>query len=159
MTIKKLKDIFLNIKNCDAWSLQILQIKSQKEKINTYTGREIELTPSSQLIDGISDIADRYISGKDSLENKYDNVEVYQGNCDARTIYKIDTDNVLISEEYGSFIEAISNPDVEVDPLSLDSKAYVLKGDVMVKGKLTPIKLISMKRPIITLKKKYSFTN
>ena len=29
----------------------------------------------------------------------------------------------------------------------------------MVKGKLTPIKLISMKRPIITLKKKYSFTN
>lgn len=87
--------------------------------------------------------------------SKYTSVIEYDGTTDGLTIYKLDTGNPLISEEYESFVTAIGNLDVEADSMSFKS-AYVIKGSTFVGDEDTPVKLVSMQNPITTLKHKFS---
>lgn len=61
-----------------------------------------------------------------------------------RVVYWLDKANELISDEYNALINAIANPDTELDPLEFKARAYVLRGIVNLDGEEKPIKLISM---------------
>lgn len=76
-----------------------------------------------------------------------------------RVVYWLDKANELISDEYNALINAIANPDTELDPLEFKAKAYVLRGIVNLDGEEKPIKLTSMQNPVISLKHKFLRAN
>ncbi|MDU4713380.1 MAG: DUF4868 domain-containing protein [Gemella haemolysans] len=159
MSIDKLKSVFKNVTTCEAWSLQLLQIKNSKKNGTSYCGREITLSPKGTLKNFLTEISNIYSSSEGRLEEKYENVREYDGSTLSNTIYKLNSDNKLISTEYTELIKAIGNPDSELDLLKFSAKAYVLKGIVTVDSEELSIKLISMKNPITILKHKYMHTN
>lgn len=159
MSISKIKRIFENVETCDAWSLQLLQIKNSKKNGTTYCGCEISLSPEGTLTKFLKEIADRYCSQGKELEKKFEKVRDYDGSTDDKTIYKLAADNELISTEYTALIEAIGNPDSEVDPLKFSPRAYVLKGVISIDDDELSVKLVSMQNPVTSLKHKFLCAN
>lgn len=159
MSIDKLKSVFKNLTTCEAWSLQLLQIKNSKKNGTLYYGREITLSPKGALKNFLTEISSIYCSSEGRLEEKFEDVREYDGSTLSNTIYKLNSNNELISTEYTELIKAIGNPDSELDPLEFSAKAYVLKGVVIIDGEELSIKLISMKNPITALKHKYMHAN
>lgn len=159
MSINKIRSVFENVSTCEAWSLQLLQIKNSKKKGTTYCGREIELSPKGTLTKFLTEISDRYCSQENGLEHMFEGVADYDGSTLNRTIYKMTTDDELISSEYLKFIEAIANPDSEVDPLEFSASAYVLQGVISINREEVSIKMISMQNPVTTLKHKFLRAN
>ena len=155
MSISKIKSVFENVATCDAWSLQLSQIKKSKRNGTTYCGREITLSPEGTLTNFLTEISDRYCSQEKGLEKMFESVTDYDGSIVDKTIYKLTTDNELISTEYPSFVEAIGNPDSEVDPLEFSTQAYLLKGVISICGEELSIKMISMQNPVTSLKHKF----
>lgn len=155
MSIKKLKKVFKNIIECDALSLQLLQIKNSKKTGTIYNAREIDLYPSGAVKDVLDEISKKYLSNDKGLDKMFDRVIEYDGSTDEKTIYKLKSEDTLIVDPYLKFIEAIANPDTEVDPLRFSANAYVIKGDLSIDKKEYSVQLISIKNPIVTLKNKY----
>lgn len=159
MSISKIKSVFENMESCDAWSLQLLQIKNSKRTGTTYCGREIILSPEGTLTRFLSEISNRYCSKEKGLETKFEGVTEYDGSTIDKTIYKLSAENELIANEYLALIEAIGNPDSEVDPLEFSAQAYVLKGVISVNEYELSVKLISMQNPVTSLKHKFLCAN
>lgn len=159
MSIRKIKGIFENVATCEAWSLQLLQIKNSKRNGTTYCGREITLSPEGTLTNFLSEISDRYCSQEKGLEKMFERVTDYDGSTIDKTIYKLTTSNELISTKYPALIEAIGNPDSEVDPLEFSAQAYILKGVISIDGEELSVKLISMQNPVTSLKHKFLRSN
>lgn len=159
MSISKIKSIFENVATCEAWSLQLLQIKNSKRNGTTYCGREITLSPKGKLTGFLKEISDRYCSHEKGLEKMFESVTDYDGSTVDKTIYKLTTDNELISTEYRTLIEAIGNPDSEVDPLEFSAQAYIFKGVISIDGEETSVKMISMQNPVTSLKHKFFRAN
>ncbi len=155
MSISKIKSIFENVATCEAWSLQLLQIKNSKRNGTTYCGREITLSPEGTLTNFLSEISDRYCSQEKGIEKMFESVTDYDGSTVDKTIYKLTNGNELISTEYLALIKAIGNPDSEVDPLEFSAQAYILKGVVSINGKELTVKLVSMQNPVTSLKHKF----
>lgn len=159
MSIGKIRNIFENVATCEAWSLQLLQIKNSKRNGTTYCGREITLSPEGTLTNFITEISDRYCSQEQGLEKMFESVTDYDGSTVDKTIYKLAAENELISTEYPALIEAIGNPDSEVDPLEFSAQAYILKGVISIGEEELSIKLISMQNPVTSLKHKFLRAN
>lgn len=155
MSISKIKSIFENVATCEAWSLQLLQIKNSKRNGTTYCGREITLSPEGTLTNFLSEISDRYCSQEKGIEKMFESVTDYDGSTVDKTIYKLTNGNELISTEYLALIKAIGTPDSEVDPLEFSAQAYILKGVVSINGKELTVKLVSMQNPVTSLKHKF----
>mgnify|MGYP000212672146 CR=1 FL=1 len=155
MSLIKIQKIFSDIPSCEAWSLQLLQIKTSRKKGTTYIGREIQLSPKGTLQALVSEIAERYGEEKKGILCSYTDVRPYDGSAIANVIYKLEADNELIQAEYAAFIKAIASPDRESDPLEFKTQAYLLKGIVTSGGEEHRIKLISLQNPVTTLKHKY----
>ena len=153
MSINKIRSVFENVSTCEAWSLQLLQIKNSKKKGTTYCGREIELSPKGTLTKFLTEISDRYCSQENGLEHMFEGVTDYDGSTLNRTIYKMTTGDELISSEYLKFIEAIANPD-SVKMISIQNPVTTLKHKFLrANGKFSeiPDKIISLRTIIDVL--------
>lgn len=69
------------------------------------------------------------------------------------------TDNIFIKDDYSLLIEAIGNPEVEIDPLELRAQAYLLNGIIKIDNEEHSVKLVSMQNPVTTLKHKLLCAN
>ena len=156
MSLELLETAFDKATGCDAWSLQLLRITTSKRNGTLYASRQIELSPPDRLQNLIAEISKRYISANAEKLQHYTSVTEYDGTADAMTVYKLASDNPLIVEEFPVLLAAVADPDVEADPLEFNPQAYLIKGVVDINGTETPIKLISMQRPITVLKNKYT---
>ena len=88
--------------------------------------------------------------------NSFTDILEYDGSTMEHSIYKLDKGNQLISEEYNVLMEALAKPDTEVDPFEFGAKAYVLCGSIKPdEMKTHRIKLISIQKPVTTLKYKF----
>lgn len=155
MSIQKITDIFQNLNNCTLWSLQLLNIVTTKKDGIGYSSREIELSPADRLTKLLEDIAEIYLNGKKKALSLYQDVREYDGTANSLTIYKMSTDNELITSEYKALLAAVSDPDTEGDPFKYTS-AYVIKGIIDLGGEEVSVKMFSMQNPITTLKNKFA---
>ena len=154
MSIELLKSAFESIQYTTDWSLQLLKITISKREGTRYASRQIILEPEGKLDCFVANLAKRYLGSEKGSLSKYIDLREYDGTADGMTIYKLEKDNTLISAEYTDFVAAISDPDVEADPIAFTS-AYVIKGSTIVGDEDTPIRLVSMQKPITTFKNKY----
>lgn len=158
MSIEKLKNIFTALSTCEAWSIQLLKIKTSKRASTTYMGREITFTPNNKLNDFVSEIVDVYVGKKQALYT-FTGVRDYDGSALSNTIYKLSVTNNLIETEYKLLLEGIAEPYTEINPLELRYQAYLLSGMIDLDGERCSVKLISMQNPITTLKHKFIKSN
>ena len=154
-----MKTVFAALPNCEAWTLQLLKIKFSKQKGTSYIGREISLHPKDSLAKLVAGITDHYINESKGLLNSYHDIMEYNGSTEDMVIFWLTKTNELVTDEYDALINAIDNPDKELDPLKFNANAYVLRGIVNLDGEEKPIKLISMQKPITLLKNKYWNSN
>ncbi|MDY5486960.1 MAG: DUF4868 domain-containing protein [Desulfovibrio sp.] len=155
MSIEKVKSIFESLPKCSTWSLQLLRINNSKQKDTAYVGREIILSPEEALTGFVSEISSKYVSDAKAVMTSFTDILEYDGTTMEHTIYKLDKGNQLISEEYNFLLEALAKPDTEVDPFEFGAKAYVLCGSMKLDEMEKGIKLISMQKPVTTLKHKF----
>ena len=147
MTIDKMKAVFAALPHCTAWSLQLLKINTSKQSGTSYIGREIILSPEGTLTSFVKEISDRYIDESKGVLSSYHDITEYDGSTVDKVIYSLSKSNTLIADEYNTLMEAIANPDTELDPLEFKARAYVLRGIICIDGEEKAIKLISVQNP------------
>lgn len=155
MSIDRIKSVFENIETCDAWSLQLLQINNSRRNGTTYCGREITLSPEGALSNFLREISKRYCSGDKCLTKVFEDVTEYDGSAVNKTIYRLESENELVATTYDALIDALANPDTEVNPLGFSAQAYVLRGRLTIGENETAVKLFSMQNPVVSLRHKF----
>lgn len=155
MSLERLQSAFKYLNRCEAWSIQLLRIKTSKTKGTEYAAFSINLSPQGKLKQFVEEISDHY-SKEDKHElNSSLRVQEYDGTMDGNTIYTLRIRDSLIAEEYSAFVTALANAEQEADPLSQRLQAYVIQGKVIIDAEEISVKLISMQNPITTLKHKF----
>lgn len=150
-----IRSILQNLNNAKNWSLQVLQIKPSKRAGTEYTGREIIFDPAGRLEEFVSEVSELYIGVKGCFDAKFVNLSEYDGSANGKTIYKLNGTSPLIASEYNSLMQALANPNSEVDPFEMKARASVLVGQFERDETIIPIKLISMQNPITMLKHRF----
>lgn len=153
--LNDIRSILQNLNNAKNWSLQVLQIKPSKRAGTEYTGREITFDPAGRLEEFISEVSELYIGAKGCFDAKFVNLSEYDGSANGKTIYKLNGTSPLIASEYNSLMQALANPNFEVDPFEMKARASVLIGQFERDETIIPIKLISMQNPITMLKHRF----
>lgn len=155
MTIQYLKTIFENVSTCAAWSLQILKVSHSKRNGSNYLAREVTISPDGRLREHVESLASKYFNNNSNELERYSDCCDYDGSADAQVVYKLDSANELIADEYVALLQAIANPDTEVNPLELNAQASVIKGDLLIDSDTISVKFITMQNPITTLKNRF----
>ena len=155
MLLNDIRSILQNLNNAKNWSLQVLQIKPSKRAGTEYTGREITFDPAGRLEEFVSEVSELYIGAKGCFDAKFVNLSEYDGSANGKTIYKLNGTSPLIASEYNSLMQALANPNSEVDPFEMKARASVLIGQFERDETIIPIKLISMQNPITMLKHRF----
>lgn len=159
MSLQKIQLAFKTLNTCDAWSIQLLRIKTSKNKGTEYASISINLTPQGKLKDVVGEITEHFVAGENYELKSYLRVQDYDGTTEGNVIYKLNAQNSLISEEYDALINALANSEQEADPLSQKLQAYVIMGDIEIGDEKIGIKMISMQNPITILKHKFFHEN
>ena len=153
--LNDIRSILQNLNNAKNWSLQVLQIKPSKRAGTEYTGREIIFDPAGRLEEFVSEVSELYIGAKGCFDAKFVHLSEYDGSANGKTIYKLNGTSPLIASEYNSLMQALANPNSEVDPFEMKARASVLVGQFERDETIIPIKLISMQNPITMLKHRF----
>ena len=153
--LNDIRSILQNLNNAKNWSLQVLQIKPSKRAGTEYTVREIIFDPAGRLEEFVSEVSELYIGAKGCFDAKFVNLSEYDGSANGKTIYKLNGTSPLIASEYNSLMQALANPNSEVDPFEMKARASVLVGQFERDETIIPIKLISMQNPITMLKHRF----
>lgn len=93
MTLDKLQSVLTNITNCDAWSIQLLRIRTSKKTGTNYVGASIKLEPLGKITDLVKTISKKCIDNLDRETGTYIRLQEYDGTTDAITIYTLDISN------------------------------------------------------------------
>lgn len=159
MSLQKIQLAFETMNNCEAWSIQLLRIKTSKNKGTEYAALSVNLTPQGKLTDIVKEISEHFVDGEKCELKSFVRVQDYDGTAEGNVIYKLNTQDALIREEYDALVHALANAEQEADPLSQKLQAYVIQSDIKIEGEEIGIKLISMQNPITTLKHKFLHEN
>lgn len=151
MTLEQIESIFNKLQEGSSSSLQLLKIKVSAKNKTSYSTCKVNLSPEGRLTHFVGEISDHY---KKEFK-KYHTVKEYDGSADAQTIYELPAENVLICDEFKTLQEAISKPDVEINPLKFSASAQLIKETLSINGEDYRIKLFSMQNPITTLRHKF----
>lgn len=159
MSLQKIQLVFEAMDNCEGWAMQLLRIKISKNKGTEYAAISVNLTPQGKLTDIAKEISKHFVDGEKCELKSFVRVQDYDGTAEGNVIYKLNTQDALIREEYDALVHALANAEQEADPLSQKLQAYVIQGDIKIEGEEIGIKLISMQNPITTLKHKFLHEN
>lgn len=159
MSKQLLEDVFIKMKDCQAWSLQLLQIKNTAKHGSSYLSREIELTPNTKVIEYIKSLSEHYCSERGI--GSFSSVDAYTGDIVDHVVYKIGRDNELIKAECDSLINRISDPDRECPITSIKPNSLIIKGAIIINddGEETPVTLAFMQKPVSILTNKFLWTS
>lgn len=157
MSLDRVRLAFEAVEKCEVWSIQLLRIKSSKNKGTEYAAISVNLTPQGKLTEFVNEISGRYMEEKSGELKTFLRVQDYDGTTEGNVIYKLNAQNTLIKEEYASLIDALAHTEQEGDPLNQKWQAYVIQGDMKIDDEEMNIKLISMQNPITALKHKFLY--
>lgn len=157
--LQEVKNVLQNLNSATNWSVYILQITSSTINGTKYLAREITLDPAGKTEEFISEISTRYTGEKGCFDSQFNDISEYDGSANGKTIYWIENDSQLIVKEYNDLIESIANPNREISPFDMKSRASVFSGTIRTEDEIIPIKLISMQNPITIMKHRFLHNN
>lgn len=159
MSLQKIRTAFEVMDKCEAWSIQLLRIKTSKSKGTEYAAMSVNITPQGKLVNIVEEISEHFIDATKGELRSFLRVQDYDGTAEGNVIYKLSAENSLVKDEYDVLVNALANIEQEADPLSQKLQAYVIQGVVEIGYETTAVKLISMQNPITTLKHKFMHEN
>lgn len=159
MSLTLIKSIFEHLPDCHNWSAHLLAFHHSKTQESTYNCRAIELEPQDQLNSLVKEVSDSYCVGAKKHLSKYTDLRVYDGTCNATTIYKIPKTGCNITIDLDKLLQGVANTDRECDPFQMKANAYILCGKIALDNVEHQVKLISISSPITTLKHKFLHKN
>lgn len=159
MSLNLIKTIFEHLPDCHNWSVHLLAFHHPKRQESTYNCRLIELEPQGRIDSLIQEISTSYSGGTKNHLSKYTDLRVYDGTCNATTIYTIPEIGGSITIDLDKLLQGVANTDRECDPFQMKANAYILCGQVTLDNDEHQIKLISINSPITTLKHKFLHKN
>ena len=151
MSKEYLETVFNSIKQCPAWSLQVLQFKYYVRDGLKYTARQISIEPETKLKEHIERIASYYV---DIGLSKFESVDDYTGDFVNNGIYKL---NNLVQDELTKLLAAIAAPDTETPLHEFDANALLFKGTIREDLEDKSVVMISMQKPTSFLTNKFRF--
>ena len=159
MSLQKIRTAFEVMDKCEAWSIQLLRIKTSKSKGTEYAAMSVNITPQGKLVNIVEEISEHFIDATKGELRSFLRVQDYDGTAEGNVIYKLSAENSLVKDEYDVLVNALANIEQEADPLSQKLQAYVIQGVIEIGDETTAVKLISMQNPITTLKHKFMHEN
>lgn len=132
MSLQNIQLVFETMNNCEAWSIQLLRIRTSKNKGTEYAALSVHLTPQGKLTDIVNEISEHFVDGEKCELKSFVRVQDYDGTAEGNVIYKLNIQHPLIKEEYDTLINALANTEQEADPLSQKLQAYVIQGDIEI---------------------------
>ena len=154
MSLEKIRNVLENFHTCDSWSIQLLNIKTSAKTGVGYCSRQIILSPQEQLKKLIADIQELYSDkGKKPLK-QYREVRAYDDTADTSTIYRLSAQDEMIASAYKDLRKVLADPNKEDDPFAYTS-AYLLWGELVFGEENVPVKLVSMRKPVSTIRHKF----
>lgn len=157
MSLAMVRSVLSNLSSTTAWTVSLVKIRNTKRAGTTYAARGITLSPEGALTRFVSGLSKVYTEGDEAAFSKYSAVTAYDGSAEAIKIYKLQSDNELIADEYSRLIDALSSPETTGDPLEFSANAYALKGSFDVEGEERAIILFSLQNPICVLKNRFLY--
>ena len=151
MSKEYLETVFNSIKQCPAWSLQVLQFKYYVRDGLKYTARQISIEPETKLKEHIERIASYYV---DIGLKKFESVDDYTGDFVNNGIYKL---NNLVQDELAKLLAVIAAPDTETPLQEFDANALLFKGTIREDLEDKSVVMISMQKPTSFLTNKFRF--
>lgn len=155
MSINLIRTAINTMTECDNLSIRLLKINNSKKNGISYVSREITLYPAGKLNNIVEDIAERYLDETKGKMNQYRDMMNYDGTAEGAIIYRLDSDNELISEEFPRLLESIANTNQEIDPFEHSFQAYMIQGTVIINRTSKNVKLICMQKPVTVLHHKF----
>lgn len=152
MSKEYLQTVFNSMKQCPAWSLQVLQYKYTVRDGLKYTARQIAIEPEEKLKEHIERIASFYV---DTGLNRFESVDDYTGDFVNNGIYKLNIN--LIQNELAKLLAVIAAPDTETPIQELDANALLLKGTIHEDLEDKSVVIISMQKPTSFLTNRFMF--
>lgn len=159
LSLQYIRKIFDELSNARNLSLQVLQITTSKRSGTAYLSRTITLHPQGRVGEFAEEIKEKYVGAKGCFDNQFSSYMDYDGSANGKTVYHLSKDMTLISNDYDNLMNAISNPDYEVDPFALKARAMVLSCIVKIDDEDVSVKLITMQNPINMIKHKFLMKN
>lgn len=157
MSLASLRSIMSSLNTTQAWSVALVKIRNSKRYGTTYAVRGITIAPEGALTRLVTGLSDAYVNNEAALLNKFAAVCDYDGNTEAIKIYKLQSTNELIANEFSRLIQAISVPETQGDPLAFAANAYALKASIEVDGEEKNVIMFSLQNPICVLKNRFVY--
>ena len=151
MGIDMIKHLLECTENCEAWSLQLLQITPNEAEQPLYAARKLELKPDGSLTELVQEIRERYLKGRHPALDNFEAVEDYDGAGVSSIIYRLPADSPLIKTPLQSLMQNTLLPETEAGLQDFEPGASIIEGDIDNKRLL----LVSMKSPFTTLRHKF----
>lgn len=151
--VPEIAKILNQVNQINNWSINLVKMNVSKKQGVIYSAEELSDFDENGISRTVKEIVEMYSSGEKS--NMYNDIQEYDGNIISNNIYKIGISSVLIKDAYDLFVNALSDPDKESDPMKNKYDCYVLKSSLENNEEDIPIKLIFMSNPIKTLKNKF----
>lgn len=158
MSKEFLKEVFGELPDCQAWSLQLLQIKNSTKNGTSYISREISISPDNRVSEYIKQLSDSYAKVGGYIDD-FLSVDDYTGDVVDHAVYKIPRSNQLLKAECDSLVQTVANPNRESDVKKISPNALILQGSIKTSRQEigdTSVLLISMQKPLTFLKNKFS---
>lgn len=159
MSLGLIRSVMNTLPTTQAWMVSLVKIKNSRRNGTTYATRGITLSPQGALTRFVTDLSKVYTEGEKGLVNKYTAVVDYDGSAEAIKIYKLQSNNQLIAEEYTHLIQAMSAPEMNGDPFEFAANAYALKATLTIDDEDRSIMLFSLQNPICVLKNRFLYDN
>lgn len=154
MQVNELYEIFCSLSECDDWKMKLLRCSFSKDNVN-YQTRTIYFSKRDEFKNFVTDLINNYVDEKEKRFKSYEDIVEYNGAVLENTIYSIETTDELIATSFSELNKAINKSLKKGDPLKFNADAYILCGKIEINNEQKPIKLISVKKPISTLRHKY----
>ena len=155
MSVDAIREIFEKLETCEAWRLLLLQIKQKTAGDNVYSSRQIIISPQGGLKRFVGEIQEEYLDEKKGLILRYEDIREYDGTGIQSSVYRISKEHYMIDSDCKAFEKCIANAKVDALLSGFDPCASVITGDIKSDGHKTQVILISMKKPVTTLKHKF----
>ncbi len=155
MSIDLIRSAIVAMAECNSLSICLLRINNSKKNGTNYVSREITLYPDGTLTKIVEDISNNYLDEKKGIMNKYSDMMDYDGSAHGTTIYRLNSSDELINEEFSRLLTAFANTDQEIDPFELSPQAYMIQGTVDINKSSRNVKMICMQKPVTVLKNKF----
>ena len=151
-----LQTIFESLPKGKDWQLSVMSIKTGGETaVPSYPSRFVTLEPEAAMTDYLNEIAENYIGEKRAGVSRLSNVSLYRGEWSSEHIFYLKTEDEKVQKTIRSFKNSDQRQEFLGHPNEIDPNAMVLQGEILIGDIMQPVWLLSTRKPMQKLSRRF----